>query len=66
MHLAPTKQLHVMTAGKKKAVVEYVEGETFTKYRVVTWYDGHVVMPYYCTTEERALERARQYMRNAS
>jgi hypothetical protein len=66
MHLAPTQQLHVITAGQKKAVVEYVESEKYQKYRCVTWYDGHVIMPYYYTTEVEALERARRFTKDAS
>jgi len=66
MHLAPTRTLHVMEAGKKKAVVEYVEGEKNTPYRCVTWYDGHVVFSYYQATEADAKERMIRFIRNAS
>jgi len=65
MHLAPTRQLHVMESGKKKAVVEYVEGEKNTPYRCVTWYDGHVVFPYYCATEQQAKEHMVRFINNA-
>jgi hypothetical protein len=66
MHLAPTRQLHCKTSGLKKAVVEYVEGEKNTPYRCVTWYDGHVVMPYYCETEQEAIGHMNRFVENAS